>query len=43
MHLNPRDPRLLLLLLLISVAVVAGCQDSGTYRPVPAANRNRWS
>jgi hypothetical protein len=30
MRLNPRDPRLLLLMLLISVAVVAGCKDSGT-------------
>ncbi len=29
MRMNPRDPRLLLLLLFISVAVVAGCQDAG--------------
>ena len=30
MQLNPRDPRLLLLVLLASVAIVAGCKDSGT-------------
>jgi hypothetical protein len=30
MRLNPRDPRLLLLMLLISAACVAGCSDGGS-------------
>ncbi len=30
MRLNPRDPRLLLLMLLITAACVAGCSDAGS-------------
>jgi hypothetical protein len=30
MRLNPRDPRLLLLMLLIGAACVAGCSNSGS-------------